>query len=102
MNHFVHRMLGHYLLNEIEEGADLSGAQDEQEDEKDEQEAEQEEPEDDEGDLIVTLGDEPVSEPAEEEKSAPQWVKDLRKQRREDQKRIRELEQQVAAAKAAA
>lgn len=39
--------------------------------------------------LVVTIGDEPAE--AEEEK-APTWVKELRKKNREDQKRIRELE----------
>lgn len=44
--------------------------------------------------LVVTLGDE---QPDEEEKAAPNWVKDLRKQKREDAKRIRELEERLAA-----
>lgn len=42
--------------------------------------------------LVVTIGDEPAE--AEEEK-APTWVKELRKKNREDQKRIRELEEQL-------
>lgn len=102
MNHFVQRMLGHYLQDETEEGADLPGASDEVEQEEEVKEEEPEQEEEDEGEVIVTLGDTPVSEPVEEEKSAPQWVKDLRKQHREAQKRVRELEQQVAAAKAPA
>ncbi len=45
---------------------------------------------DEEGDTIILIGDE---EPEEEEtESAPQWVKDLRKQNREQAKRIKELE----------
>lgn len=39
--------------------------------------------------VIVTIGDE---KPAEEEEQAPDWVRDLRRKNREDQKRIRELE----------
>ena len=105
MSLFVHARLGHYLQNEAEEGADLGGGQEGQEAivdeaEQDADEGEGGEQEDDE--VVVTLGDEPVSEPSEEEKGAPQWVKDLRKQHREAQKRVRELEQQVAAAKAPA
>ena len=42
--------------------------------------------------LVVTLG----GEPQEEEEQAPNWVKDLRRKNREDQKRIRELEAKLA------
>jgi hypothetical protein len=48
-----------------------------------------------EDDLVVTI--EGAAEPEEEEASAPSWVKELRKKNREDQKRIRELEQQLQA-----
>lgn len=93
MNRFVQRMLGHYVMEEAEEGLDLGGS-DEQEaeevqaDEEEEQE-EASEPEDD-GQVVVTIGDE---EPAEEQedKAAPTWVKDLRKQHRELQRENREL-----------
>lgn len=46
---------------------------------------------DDDG-VVVTIGDEPAPDIDAEEKAAPQWVKDVRKQSREDKKRIRELE----------
>lgn len=44
---------------------------------------------------IITIGDEPP--PAEEEPRAADWVRDLRKKNREDQKRIRELEDRLRA-----
>ena len=53
--------------------------------EQPDQEAAAPEPEE----VIVTIGDE---KPAEEEEQAPDWVRDLRRKNREDQKRIRELE----------
>lgn len=70
-------------------------------------EVEQEEPEvegeaepaEEEGDVVVTIGDDPAPDEEEEAKAAPQWVKDLRKTTREQQKKIRELEAQVAQAK---
>lgn len=72
-----------------------------QEEEHDEVEQEVEaeaEQSEDEGDVVVTIGDEKPDE-EEEAKAAPQWVKDLRKTTREQQKKIRELEAQVAQAK---
>lgn len=44
---------------------------------------------------IVTIGEE--TPPQQESKEAPEWVKDLRKKNREDQKRIKELEKQLGA-----
>lgn len=44
--------------------------------------------------VVVHIGDTPVNE---EDGKAPQWVKDLRRQKREDTKRIRELEEKLAA-----
>jgi hypothetical protein len=46
--------------------------------------------------VVITIGEEAPPHD-EEEKAAPAWVKDLRKADREKAKRIRELEQQVAA-----
>lgn len=43
--------------------------------------------------ITVMIGDEPVEE---ESQPAPDWVRDLRKKNREDQKRIRELEARLA------
>lgn len=46
-----------------------------------------------EGELVVTLGDEPA--PEQDETRAPDWVRDLRKANREKDRRIRELEAAV-------
>ena len=46
------------------------------------------------GPLIVSIGEDAPPQPDE---PAPAWVRDLRKRDRENQKRIRELEQQLAA-----
>lgn len=43
---------------------------------------------------VVTIGDEETT-PQTDNKEAPEWVKDLRKKNREDQKRIKELEKQL-------
>lgn len=89
MNRFVHRMLGHYLLDELEEGNDLAGGGDEpieaEEGVSSEEEAEPDE------EMVVTIGDEPVEEEEEAPQAAPQWVKDLRKSQRDLQKENREL-----------
>lgn len=50
-----------------------------------------EEPESEE--IVVSIGEE---EPPQEEEKAPEWVRELRKKNREDQKRIRELEAKLA------
>jgi hypothetical protein len=49
--------------------------------------------------LVVSIGnEEPTPDPvAEEARQAPEWVKELRKQNREQQKRIRELERSMQA-----
>jgi hypothetical protein len=63
----------------------------EQQEEQQEKQAPAPEPEPEE--ITVTIGDEPVEEDKE---AAPEWVRDLRKKNREDQKRIRELEARLA------
>jgi len=63
----------------------------EQQQEQQEKQASTPEPEPEE--ITVTIGDEPVEE---EKEAAPEWVRDLRKKNREDQKRIRELEARLA------
>jgi hypothetical protein len=53
--------------------------------------------------VVITLGDEaPPNEEDEQLRAAPTWVKDLRKQSREKDKRIRELETAMAARETAA
>lgn len=58
----------------------------------------------DDEEFVITVGDEPP-EPSDDDdfsgQPAPAWVKDLRKQSREDKKRIKELEAQVQQAKPA-
>lgn len=48
--------------------------------------------------LVVTFGDEPAPAEDEDPARAPGWVRDLRKANRDKDRRIRELEQRVAAA----
>jgi hypothetical protein len=55
------------------------------------------EPQDADG-LVVTFGDEPAPAEDEDPARAPGWVRDLRKANRDKDRRIRELEQRVAAA----
>jgi hypothetical protein len=79
---------------EAEETQELQEAQQEieveqQEDQLEVTEEAQAEPDE----ITVTIGDEPVEEDKE---AAPEWVRDLRKKNREDQKRIRELEAKLA------
>lgn len=52
----------------------------------------------DEGALVVTLGEEVSEEGAEEvdEKTAPQWVKDLRKKTKEQERELREYKRKLA------
>ena len=73
------------MSTEVEEVVVEEAPAPELEAEQPEQEAAAPEPEE----VIVTIGDE---KPAEEEEQAPDWVRDLRRKNREDQKRIRELE----------
>lgn len=47
--------------------------------------------------VVITIGDEKPPEEDEQQQAAPTWVKELRKSDREKAKRIRELEQQIAA-----
>lgn len=48
--------------------------------------------------LLITLEGDPEAEPApQDEAQAPSWVRDLRKENRAKERRIRELERQVAA-----
>jgi hypothetical protein len=49
--------------------------------------------------VVVSIGEEPP--PQEEQAQAPEWVRELRKKNREDQRRIRELEEQLRTTKEA-
>lgn len=107
MNNFVHRAIGHVFWSENDgDGSDLGGGAEDNSGEQDDDEGEGGEGDDDQsGDedddsVVVTIGDEKPPVEDEEEKTAPKWVKDLRKQTKEQAKRIRELEQEREAAKA--
>lgn len=113
MNNFVHRVLGHYYMNEADgDGSDLGGSSDDAGDQDDDDQGEGgdagddddqgEGDEDDDDSVVVTIGDEKPPVEDEEEKAAPKWVKDLRKQTKEQAKRIRELEQEREATKVVA
>ena len=52
-----------------------------------------------EDEVVVSIGEEPP--PQEEQAQAPEWVRELRKKNREDQRRIRELEEQLKTTKEA-
>jgi len=56
-------------------------------------ESESEHANDDEGEVVVSIGEE--SPPQTEESRAPEWVRELRKQNREKERRIRELEAKI-------
>lgn len=57
------------------------------------EEAELEKAKEEEGEFVVSIGEE--SPPQEGKESAPEWVKDLRKSKREDAKKIRELSERL-------
>lgn len=106
MNLFVHGKLGHFYMSEIDgEGNDLGGAEEEAGEQEDQGDDSSDAGDDDQGDdagddddsVVVTIGDEKPPVEDEEEKTAPKWVKDLRKTTKEQAKRIRELEQEAAA-----
>ncbi len=81
-------------FNEDDEPLELGADQPEAE------EPEDDAAEDDEVGSVVTLGDDPIVE-EEAEAAAPEWVRDLRRVAREDKKKRRELEAELAAMKAA-
>ena len=96
MNHFVHGKLGHFLMDEAEEGQDLGGAEVPAAEEE-EAPNEDEDPEDDEdGEVVITLGDQSLNEPEIDDNAAPQWAKDLRKAQRELRKENKELKAKLS------
>lgn len=76
---------------DLEEPAQEIEAEQQEEQQEEQTQAPQAEPEPEE--ITVMIGDEPVEE---ESQPAPDWVRELRKKNREDQKRIRELEARLA------
>lgn len=61
-----------------------------------ESEASAEESEDEDDTVVVSIGEESPT-PEDEQASAPEWVRELRKANREDKRRIRELEEKLKA-----
>lgn len=112
MNNFVHRVLGHFYMNEADgDGSDLGGSADDAGDQDDDDQGDGGDAgdddrvdgdEDDDDGVIVTIGDEKPPVEDEEEKTAPKWVKDLRKQTKEQARLIRELQAEKAASAAPA
>lgn len=93
MNRFVHRMLGHYLMDEAEEGADLGAVAEAQEEEQPEEGAEQ--PEAEEEELVISLGDQPEEEGREEVADTPA-IREMRKRIKEQNRELRELKAKEA------
>lgn len=93
MNRFVHRMLGHYLMDEAEEGADLGAVAEAQGEEKPEEEVEQSAPEEEE--LVISLGEQPEEEDKEEVADTPA-IREMRKRIKEQNRELRELKAKEA------
>ena len=88
-------------INSIEDNQKVESHEDPEETQDESNQSDDETSEDEE--FVITVGDE-EPEPSDDDfsgKPAPAWVKDLRKQSREDKKRIKELEAQVQQAKPA-
>ena len=80
---------------EVEEHIEEAETEEELSETPDNESEEISENEDDtEEETLITIGGEEA--PASEDKSAPEWVKELRKTNREAQKRIKELEQKLS------
>ena len=71
-------------------------------DEDSDTEAEAEDADEDEGFVAVTIGGEAPPPEDEEAERAPEWVRDLRKQYREEKRRNKELQEQLARTSGAA
>lgn len=100
MSLFVHAKLGHFLMDEAQEDGGEGGLLEVPEQEEPEEEAaepeEQAEPEEEEGELLLSLGEQPkAEEPEQDEKTAPKWVKELRQSQRDLAKENRELKKQL-------
>lgn len=78
---------------EIEPEQEIEVEQEIEQEEEPAQEPQAKAPEPQEEEITVMIGDEPSEE---ESQPAPDWVRELRKKNREDQRRIRELEAKLA------
>lgn len=89
-------------INPIEDNQEVESQEDPEATQDESNQSDDETSEDEE--FVITVGDE-EPEPSDDDdfsgKPAPTWVKDLRKQSREDKKRIKELEAQMQQAKPA-
>lgn len=89
-------------IDPIEDNQEVESQDDPEETQDESNQSDDETSEDEE--FVITVGDE-EPEPSDDDdfsgKPAPAWVKDLRKQSREDKKRIKELEAQMQQAKPA-
>lgn len=94
MSLFVHGKMHHFLQAPITEGGQGGGSE-EQEEQQQEEEEQEEHEEVEEEEVVVSIAGEKAAEEEEEQASAPSWVKDLRKQHREAQKTIRDLQAQL-------
>ncbi len=82
---------------ELDEDAEEGEAEEvEPEEASEEDEATEAEAEEEEGDYVVVINGEAPDPEEEEEARAPEWVRDLRKQYREEKRRAKELEQKVS------
>lgn len=72
------------------------GAEEVSDDEDSDTEAETDEADEDEGFVAVTIGEEAPPPEEEEPERAPEWVRDLRKQYREEKRRNKELQEKLA------
>lgn len=91
------------VISEAADDAEADGepeAPEETEDQETEPEAAAQEPEPEPDEVIVTVGDETPQEEQEQER-APEWVRELRKQHRELQRKVREYEERERAPSAA-
>lgn len=83
------------LEDEAEQASD-DEAEQASDDEDSDTEAEADEADEDEGFVAVTIGEEAPPPEDEETERAPEWVRDLRKQYREEKRRNKELQEQLA------
>lgn len=73
-----------------EDAVQVEQSRDQEATDKQDEKSEADNPQDDENEIVVSIGEE--SPPQAEEIRAPEWVRELRKQNREKERRIRELE----------
>ena len=78
------------VIEDDERQTEQVGDEDQSITDQDDGESDGEQTKDEDDEVVVSIGEE--SPPHEEETRAPEWVRELRKQNREKERRIRELE----------